>query len=275
MRNIFDPWNSVALGHQRAENRLAGSTSWRENRNLKLHKQYRGGLGGGERLHDIVGAGNKDYGKDGRRLNGSWGRGASGQRSSGQTSILDTLAKKQQRRDTPMSEESEGQADDGEQSMEGVLDNESLGSGGQKGLDAAPPKKQIFRSLCFYINGSTAPLISDHKLKYILAEHGATMSIALGRRTVTHVIVGTTSSNGGAGGGLAGSKIQKEVTRVSGKAVKFVSAEWVVDSIKAGRRLPETPYSNIRLVAPSGQRSVWGMFKSGKPGQSASEEEKS
>lgn len=182
-------------------------------------------------------------------------------------SIMETFAKPKVRRDTPMSEESEGQVGDGEQNMEGTLGEESSCSDGRTRLDAEPSKKQIFRNLCFYINGSTAPLISDHKLKYLLAEHGATMSIALGRRTVTHVIVGTTSSNGGAGGGLAGGKIQKESTRVRGKGVKYISAKWVVDSIKAGRRLPEAPYSNIRLVAPSGQRSVLGMFKSGKPGQ--------
>ncbi|KAJ4347311.1 uncharacterized protein N0V89_011251 [Didymosphaeria variabile] len=84
-----------------------------------------------------------------------------------------------------------------------------------------PPAKQIFRGLCFYINGSTMPLISDHKLKYVLHAHGASQSIALGRRTVTHVILGTTC-----GGGLAGSKIQKEIAKTRGNAVKYVSVEW-------------------------------------------------
>jgi hypothetical protein len=70
-------------------------------------------------------------------------------------------------------------------------------------------------------------MVSDHKLKQLLATYGASHSIALGRRTVTHVILGKINAKGvGAGGGLAASKIQKEITRTGGKAVKFVNAEW-------------------------------------------------
>jgi hypothetical protein len=87
-------------------------------------------------------------------------------------------------------------------------------------------QKQIFDGLCFYINGSTAPLISDHKLKQLLAERGGKTSIGLGRRSVTHVILGTANSHGGAGGGLAATKIQKEIARVGGKGVKFVGVKW-------------------------------------------------
>lgn len=121
-------------------------------------------------------------------------------------------------------------------------------------------QKQIFRGLCFYINGSTAPLISDHKLKHLLVERGAKMSIALGRRSVTHVILGTANERGGAGGGLAGGKIQKEIARVGGKGVKFVGVEWVVESIKADKRLPETRFAKLKL-APKGQNSVLNTFK--------------
>ncbi len=86
--------------------------------------------------------------------------------------------------------------------------------------------KQIFQGLCFYVNGSTAPMVSDHKLKHLLSAHGARHSIALGRRTVTHVILGTVSSNGGCGGGLAATKLQKEVARTGGKAVKYITVNW-------------------------------------------------
>ena len=89
-----------------------------------------------------------------------------------------------------------------------------------------PQEKQIFEGLCFYVNGSTAPLVSDHKLKHLLAAHGARHSISLGRRTVTHVILGIVNANGGAGGGLAATKIQKEVARTGGKAVKYITVEW-------------------------------------------------
>lgn len=88
-RTFFDPWNSSSTGHQRAENRLSGSTSWRASRNLKLSEQYNGGPGGGKRLADTVGAGSKDFGKDGRKENGGWERGAKGLRTGGQRSLIE------------------------------------------------------------------------------------------------------------------------------------------------------------------------------------------
>lgn len=90
----------------------------------------------------------------------------------------------------------------------------------------------IFSDLTIYINGSTFPLISDHKLKNILAENGANISIHLARRSVTHVILGRPNSRSenlgvaGAGGGLAARKLQREIQRVSGKGVKYVGVEW-------------------------------------------------
>src|SRR6266480_2972897 len=234
-RTVFDPWNSSGTGHQRSENRLASSTSWRSNRNLKLSAQYRGGLGGGERVSDT---GQKSIWESFR------GRRHPERRALKEQDCLDS--RKHQGDNTQ--EQEQRQEEDREQNAE---------------VD-----KAIFRNLCIYVNGSTAPLISDHKLKHLLAKHGATLSIALGRRSVTHVILGNAVNNGGAGGGLAGSKIQKEITRVRGKGIKFVTAEWAVESIKAGRRLNEAQFSNTRFVAPSGQNSVLGMFKSVKRGQS-------
>ena len=99
-------------------------------------------------------------------------------------------------------------------------------------LEARPnkPEKGIFDGLVVYINGSTHPLISDHKLKHLLAENGARVSIHLGRRQVTHVILGKPNNGiaagSGAGGGLAASKIQKEISRVGGCGVKYVGVEW-------------------------------------------------
>lgn len=86
----------------------------------------------------------------------------------------------------------------------------------------------IFDRLVIYINGSTYPIISDHKLKHILAENGARLSIHLGRRQVTHVILGKPASTecSGAGGGLAGTKIEKEIRRIGGCGVKYVGVEW-------------------------------------------------
>jgi hypothetical protein len=89
-RTFFDPWNSSSTGHQRAENRLSGSTSWRASRNLKLSEQYKGGLGGGgKRVADTVGAGSEDFGQDGKKANGGWEKGAKGLRSCGQKSLTE------------------------------------------------------------------------------------------------------------------------------------------------------------------------------------------
>lgn len=88
--------------------------------------------------------------------------------------------------------------------------------------------KKIFQNLCIYINGSTAPMVSDLHVKRLLAEHGAGISISLGRRRVTHVILGKPNSAGnqGAGGGLAAGKLEREIKRVGGCGVKYVGVEW-------------------------------------------------
>lgn len=92
-RTFFYPWNSVSTGHQRAENRLSGSTSWRKSRSLKLAEQYKGGLGGGERVADTVGVGSEDFGTDGRLANGGWEKGARGLRTGGQKSLAEVWGK--------------------------------------------------------------------------------------------------------------------------------------------------------------------------------------
>ncbi|KAF2652315.1 hypothetical protein K491DRAFT_605133 [Lophiostoma macrostomum CBS 122681] len=250
-RTCFDPWNSSSTGHQRAENRLSGSTSWRASRSLKLSEQYRSGLGGGRRVADTVGAGSEGFGKDGRKENGGWERGAVGLRTGGQKSLVEVWGKSKAHLEAGRSEKLREANDDVH--VKGP-------STECDGLQGGEPERQIFDGLCFYLNGSTAPLVSDHKLKRLVAERGGRMSIALGRHSVTHVILGTTSGQGGCGGGLAGSKIQKEIAKIGGKSVKFVTAEWILESIKAGRRIPESRFSTLKLAAPR-QNSVLGMFK--------------
>ncbi|KAF2201664.1 hypothetical protein GQ43DRAFT_462985 [Delitschia confertaspora ATCC 74209] len=123
--------------------------------------------------------------------------------------------------------------------------------------------KQIFTSLTFYLNGSFAPHISDHKLRHLLASHGASISLSLSRKSVTHVILGTanTGRNSGCGGGLAGGKIQKEISMVRGRGAKFVGVEWVLECVKKGKRVPEAGFATMQPGAPKGQASVYGMFK--------------
>ncbi|EDN10949.1 BRCA1 C Terminus domain-containing protein [Histoplasma capsulatum] len=123
--------------------------------------------------------------------------------------------------------------------------------------------KGIFANLTIYVNGSTYPLISDHKLKHLLVSNGANVTFALARRTATHVILGRPNNNrneSGAGGGLAATKLQREIQRVGGKGLKFVGVEWVLESVKAGCRLPEARFAALHM-APDKQRSVLSMFQ--------------
>ena len=259
-RKLFDSWNSTGTGHQRAENRLASSTAWRDSRNAKLAAQFRGGVSerGVERVADTVGAGSVAFGRDGRKVNGGLERGASGLRMGGQKSLVEIWGKgKGIGIEKEMGEKKENDVvtvtecivndDDiepGEQDSHNVVyhhhqsnqDNHistvTTPSSSKRHTPTSssntPPPKQIFSDLCFYINGSTAPLVSDHKLKHLLAERGARLSIALGRKTVTHVVLGNPNNRcgAGAGGGLAGGKIQKEISRIRAKGVKFVGVEW-------------------------------------------------
>jgi hypothetical protein len=57
----FDAWNNSSTGHQRAENRLGGSTGWRQSRASKLAYQFKTGGTGGPRISDQVGAGSENW----------------------------------------------------------------------------------------------------------------------------------------------------------------------------------------------------------------------
>ncbi|KAK5559698.1 hypothetical protein LTR46_002740 [Exophiala xenobiotica] len=288
-RVFFDPFNSSSTGHQRAENRLSGSTSWRESRAYKLSHQLRdsSGRGGGQHLSDLVGAGSERFGKDGRKDNGSWEPGAPGLREKGWQDIRglmggnrkrsveekdETMQQKRRRMSSELLMEHEirqsreanvtttkevASGNKSSSSSSSTAEHTCLGSGSE--AIPVPSQPQIFRNLNIYLNGSTGPLISDHKLKQLFSRHGGDTSIALGRRTATHVVIGNDYS----GGGLSSGKIQKEVALVGGKGVKYVTAQWVLDSIEKGIRQPEARYVPKSLdgrIGGSGQGSVRNMF---------------
>lgn len=181
--------------------------------------QYYVGVGGGERIHDSVAAGSLNHENDGRKGNEDWEDGASGPREDRWGDVRQMLLR-------------EGPKVVGKKEVE--QDGTSLkGEGENKNPPLKSERRKLFQNLRVYINGSTAPMVGDHKLKQLLTENGAGISIALGRRSVTHVILGTPNGcrNGpGAGGGLAASKIQKEIKRVGGCGVKYVGVEWYVKS---------------------------------------------
>jgi hypothetical protein len=298
-RRFFDPWNSSSTGHQRADNSLAGSASWRESRSLKLSNQFGGGSSGGARIADTVGAGSEDFGKDSRLENGSYVKGAPGLRSRGQISVVEAFrVKKVGVKDTTIEKAKANVLVDGVKEQELDLldipsaqpvredssqDQEQVSSYEEKllrensspdeqakettedqvtGSTATPkPLPQVFAGTCIYINGSTFPTISDHKLKHLLVTHGARLSIHLGRRSVSHVILSRTNQSAipGAGGGLSASKMQKEIAKIGGQNVKFVTVEWAIESVANGKRAPEQRFEAVRL-ALKGTGRVEQMF---------------
>lgn len=239
----FDPWNAVALGHQRAETR--GPGGWREHRTGKLYHQLGAGNSGGLSPNDDGGGGDDDV------------------RPRAANSVVDMLRR-------PGTMETGGQDHSQAKQNNTVAVTSSSNSrenhhAGQEQEQEKGGTTKIFDGLVVYVNGSTHPLISDHKLKHVLVEHGARVSVHLGRRHVSHVILGRLSStargHAGAGGGLAGGKLDKEVRRVGGCGVKYVGVEWVLESLRAGRRLPEARFGTVK-VAARGQPSVYGVFSS-------------
>jgi hypothetical protein len=214
----FDPWNSSSTGHQRPESRPG--TGWRESRTRKLNSQFRGGSSGGERLSDTWGAGAEDYDEKRKALIHKAAR------ERAQRSVRDMLVQPGKMR------ESLGVKDEIQGKSEEALMESRRTEDEAREVEAS--SRGIFEGAVIYVNGSTFPLISDLKLKQLVTEHGGHMSLHLGRRRVTHVILGRPpGGHAGAGGGLAGSKLEKEIRRTAGCGVKFVGAEWYLYPISA------------------------------------------
>ncbi|EOA84732.1 uncharacterized protein SETTUDRAFT_31976 [Exserohilum turcica Et28A] len=153
---FFDPWNSSSTGHQRAENRLSTSSSWRVSRSLKLREQFKAGRGGGKRVADTVGAGRDDAAPNARKPDGQkslaevWRASKTAKRPPSQENDVGTVAEL-----TPCAS--------GHNQTYAQEESHAY-SKGRAGEDGAAPleKQQLFVGLCFYLNGSTAPLVSDH-----------------------------------------------------------------------------------------------------------------
>ncbi|KAI1439167.1 BRCA1 C terminus domain-containing protein [Xylaria sp. CBS 124048] len=274
-RQSFDPWNSSSTGHQRAENRLGASTGWRDSRDRKLMIQFASGPGGGKRVPDAVGEGSQDWDPQARALIPAAAR----QRA--QCSVLDMLVKPGSMRlssaaasasaSAPVTPTMESTSPDDSQLARTSLSRDVIMAGERLAVEGsaddvrarARRRRRIFDGVVVYVNGSTYPLISDHRLRHVLVEHGGSMSGHLGRRKVTHVILGRPANgNGqGCGGGLAGGKLQREIAKVGGPGVKYVSVQWVLESIKAGKRLPESRFVDLK-IAPRAQNSVYGLSSS-------------
>ncbi|PGH15153.1 hypothetical protein AJ80_05665 [Polytolypa hystricis UAMH7299] len=287
----FGPWNSASTGHQRGDGPYSSSIGWRQARNLKLGTQFGARTSGGvvpedgewewvpeERLEEISRTENGDGDirsfMQGVRKGGSQGHTKAEKvlttsfREEDSTGAFyldkEPYTMKEQANATA-NRTSEANESSGEPSNTGYLQHAATSTNPST---ATSKQKHIFANLTFYINGSTLPAISDHKLKHLLSTHGANLSLSLARRSVTHVILGrpnigskpsAASAGAGAGGGLAAGKLQREIERRGGKGVKFVDVEWILESIKANTRLPESRFANLHM-ASSKQRSVRDMF---------------
>ncbi|KFH45832.1 hypothetical protein ACRE_033440 [Hapsidospora chrysogenum ATCC 11550] len=277
---VFDPWNSSSSGHQRPEPHAGSAgTGWRESRNRKINSQFRGGASGGQRMSDTWGAGAEGWDAE----IGAVVPGEVRRRYQGGRSVLDMLVRPGVMRESlpppsGMTGSGAGEGENPPPPPPSSVDNEEALMAERRREDeereaARTNGRGIFDGVVVYVNGSTYPLVSDHKLKHILSENGAQMSLHLGRRKVTHVILGRPAGSGrgaaveveggrggGAGGGLAGGKLDKEIRRIGGCGIKYVGAECrVLESLSAGKRLPEARFANMS-VAPKGQGSVYGLY---------------
>lgn len=204
---VFDLWNSSASGHQRPDGKGAG-VPWREWRNTKLSVQY-----GGKAVKGPASGG-------GVPVDGAEGKERGG------VSVVDMLVRPGVMKGAMASSGGDGAAGNKRVMGEEVIMGKEREEDEEREWGRQTPRG-IFDGLVVYVNGSTHPLISDHKLKQVLSENGARMSLHLGRRRVTHVILGRPGTVGrGAGGGLAGGKLEREVKRVGGCGIKYVGVEW-------------------------------------------------
>lgn len=245
---IFDPWNSSASGHQRADGpSLSHTTAWRKTRTDKLARQFTFG----DCRVDNNGSGNtgewtwiKDKDTDAAHTdaNAAANAGADAKRH-GCQDIRDFMAvtKKRKISDYDRGVHKKGIPASTPTSTSTSAHEPKLGPGPAHEPVPQPAQQQhtgsqILTGTTIYINGSTMPLISDHKLKHLLVAHGAKLSLALARNSVTHVIIGrpatasgtSTSAGKGAGGGLAATKLQKEIDKCGRGHIKVVGVEWYV-----------------------------------------------
>src|ERR1700760_814906 len=186
-RIICDPWNVNSNGHQHAENKLSGSVAWRESRERKLAKQFEAGRGGGIRVADSVGPGASNGGK-----NGAWIESIGHARESGQRTIEECFVGAAQSKRAVIDFQSNhfpSKMNTKKPNADSPQSNLAVNQ--PPGLDGhtTPPCSDILSNTVIYINGSTQPFISDHALRHLIVQNGGTMSTALLRKRVTHVIV--------------------------------------------------------------------------------------
>ena len=119
-----------------------------------------------------------------------------------------------------------------EEEQDGGKEEEEGEAGVEAEVEREKKKKNIFAGCTVYVNGSTAPLISDVELKRVLVANGAVVTTVMSRKRVSHVVLAKpvdglgSGGGGGIGGGLAAGKLQKEILTKKGNGVRYVRVEW-------------------------------------------------
>lgn len=257
----FYPWSSASTGHQRADGpTLLSTTAWRNSRTEKLRRQFVSGdcnadHDGRRRGEWVVmnkeeAKGLKKEGRDIRDFIGNVQK-----RNRDESSEMETGGKGKFLRGGTMDTSTHMPAptptstaactstqdvnwgaaattahtDTDTDTVTATATHANAATPAPADADASTnptSSKKILAGTTIYLNGSTMPLISDHKLKHLLVSHGAKLSLVFAR-SVTHVIIGrpNTGAIKGAGGGLAAGKLQKEIERC-GKVPRVVGVEW-------------------------------------------------
>ncbi|KAI9816680.1 MAG: hypothetical protein M1826_001754 [Phylliscum demangeonii] len=225
-RAIFDPWNSISAGHQRdSHNPLVKSSQWRQSRTAKLGEQFRGGAAGrATALARTTTTTTRTPSVAEMLMNGRSGaRVTKASRPRPRFCTAAAAVDCQAARRT----EEEGPTTTTTTTTTTTPATTPTPATTTTATTTEARTRKVFDQLNFYVNGSTAPRVSDHRLKYLIVANGGRVSLALGRRTVTHVVLGIAASgSAGAGGGLAAGKQQREIQRRGGCAVKYVSVDW-------------------------------------------------
>ncbi|KAJ3186595.1 hypothetical protein HDU85_007415 [Gaertneriomyces sp. JEL0708] len=108
-------------------------------------------------------------------------------------------------------------------------------------LQAAAKSSKILQGIKIYVNGLVG-VMDDLEFRKLVQSNGGEISMQLSQRTVSHMICTS----------LCGKKSEKAfMARTS--ALKVVRPEWVIDSVKNGKRLPESGY---KVLSSETQKSA-------------------
>lgn len=236
---IFDTWNSSSTGHQRAEIRDSPGT-WRNiTRSDKLERQLRDGHCDSSSGPSMAFDGTCGSSPEAKKGEWKWVSDAEAKREKlgvkDIRSFMGVGKRKAPEIENEKAQEKEKKAKvDADKeaftiaAASAAPSTSSLGTGTAEPANL-PQKSTLFAGITVYVNGSTLPQISDYKLKHLLVSHGAKISVAMARRSVSHVIIGQPSATAsGAGGGLAARKLQQEIERGGWKGVRVVGVDWYV-----------------------------------------------